>query len=250
MRRSARPRPPADADDAALPLDGGKSLWTARVAARSTIGAGQPIELAVQTSNLQFFDSDTGLSIGHPQARDYMTIEDKITTDESARPRGLHWHMTFVPYDRPVRAAFVGLGRIYDLNVRGYLDNPDVEVVALVDPDEDRREQRQKDWPEAKTFASAAELAGQRPRSRRGRVPAAGPAARRRGSRAARLRLAREPAEADVQRPARGPADAGRRPGERPGAAGDGELPVLLRRCASSRRSPAPARSARSSATT
>ena len=40
--------------------------------------------------------------------------------------------MTFVPYDRPVRAAFVGLGRIYDLNMRGYLDNPDVEVVALV----------------------------------------------------------------------------------------------------------------------
>ena len=67
--------------------------------------------------------------------------------------------MTFVPYDRPVRAAFIGLGRIYDLNVRGYFDNPDVEVVALVDPDEDRREQRQKDWPEAKTFASAAELA-------------------------------------------------------------------------------------------
>ena len=28
----------ADGDDAALPLDGGKSLWTARVAARSTIG--------------------------------------------------------------------------------------------------------------------------------------------------------------------------------------------------------------------
>ena len=67
--------------------------------------------------------------------------------------------MTFVPYDRPVRAAFVGLGRIYDLNVRGYLGNPDVEVVALVDPSEERRAQRQADWPEAATFASAAELA-------------------------------------------------------------------------------------------
>ena len=42
--------------------------------------------------------------------------------------------MSFTPYDRPVRAAFVGLGRIYDLNVRAYLGNPDVEVVALVDP--------------------------------------------------------------------------------------------------------------------
>jgi multiple sugar transport system ATP-binding protein len=58
----------AGADEAALPLDVGKSLWTARVAARSTIAAGQPVELAVQTSNLQFFDADSGLSIGRPQA--------------------------------------------------------------------------------------------------------------------------------------------------------------------------------------
>jgi predicted dehydrogenase len=67
--------------------------------------------------------------------------------------------VSFTPYDRPVRAAFVGLGRIYDLNVRAYVDNPDVEVVALVDPSEDRRAQRQADWPEAETFASVAELA-------------------------------------------------------------------------------------------
>ncbi|MGP0029540.1 MAG: Gfo/Idh/MocA family protein, partial [Acidimicrobiales bacterium] len=67
--------------------------------------------------------------------------------------------MTFAPYDRPVRAAFVGLGRIYDLNMRAYLDNPDVEVVALVDPSEERRAQRQADWPAARTFASVADLA-------------------------------------------------------------------------------------------
>jgi predicted dehydrogenase len=67
--------------------------------------------------------------------------------------------VSFTPYDRPVRAAFVGLGRIYDLNMRAYLDNPDVEVVALVDPSEERRVQRHADWPEAQTFASAAELA-------------------------------------------------------------------------------------------
>jgi predicted dehydrogenase len=66
--------------------------------------------------------------------------------------------VSFTPYDRPVRAAFVGLGRIYDLNVRAYLDNPDVEVVALVDPDEARRAQRQADWPDAATFASTADL--------------------------------------------------------------------------------------------
>jgi predicted dehydrogenase len=67
--------------------------------------------------------------------------------------------VTFTPYDRPVRAAFIGLGRIYDLNVRGYFNNPDVEVVALVDPSEERCAERQADWPAAKTFASAAELA-------------------------------------------------------------------------------------------
>jgi predicted dehydrogenase len=67
--------------------------------------------------------------------------------------------MAFAPYDRPVRAAFVGLGRIYDLNVRAYLDNPDVEVVALVDPSEKRRTQRLTDWPTARTFSSITELA-------------------------------------------------------------------------------------------
>jgi len=67
--------------------------------------------------------------------------------------------VSFVPYDRPVRAAFIGLGRIYDLNVRAYKGNPDAEVIALVDPDEERRAQRQADWPGARVFASAAELA-------------------------------------------------------------------------------------------
>ena len=60
----------------------------------------------------------------------------------------------FVPYDRPVRVAFIGLGRIYDLNVRGYLGNPEAEVVALVDPSPDRRAQR---------LAGLRELCMQRP---------------------------------------------------------------------------------------
>jgi predicted dehydrogenase len=64
----------------------------------------------------------------------------------------------FVPFDRPIRAAFIGLGRIYDLNVRGYLKNPDVEVVALVDPNPDRLAQRQADWPAAACFSSIDEL--------------------------------------------------------------------------------------------
>jgi predicted dehydrogenase len=67
--------------------------------------------------------------------------------------------VTFVPYDRPIRAAFVGLGRIYDLNMRAYAGNPDVEVVALVDPSPERREQRHADWPDAATFPSVEKLA-------------------------------------------------------------------------------------------
>jgi multiple sugar transport system ATP-binding protein len=59
-----------DADEAALVLAGGKSLWTARVASRSKVRSGQPIELAVHTSNLQFFDPESGLSIGHPGSSD------------------------------------------------------------------------------------------------------------------------------------------------------------------------------------
>jgi multiple sugar transport system ATP-binding protein len=55
-------------DESVAALVGGKSLWTARVSARSPVRPNQPIELAVDTSNLQFFDSDSGLSIGHPDA--------------------------------------------------------------------------------------------------------------------------------------------------------------------------------------
>jgi multiple sugar transport system ATP-binding protein len=55
-------------DEAAVALAGGKSVWTARVAARSSARPGGPVELAVDTSNLHFFDPVSGLSIGHPAA--------------------------------------------------------------------------------------------------------------------------------------------------------------------------------------
>jgi multiple sugar transport system ATP-binding protein len=55
-------------DETAVALAGGKSVWTARVAARSSARPGSPVELAVDTSNLHFFDPVSGLSIGHPQA--------------------------------------------------------------------------------------------------------------------------------------------------------------------------------------
>ena len=57
-----------DETEAAMVLAGGKSLWTARVAARSRVRPSQRIELAVHTANLQFFDPVSGLSIGHPDA--------------------------------------------------------------------------------------------------------------------------------------------------------------------------------------
>ncbi|HTU04298.1 MAG TPA: ABC transporter ATP-binding protein, partial [Trebonia sp.] len=55
-------------DDAGLVLAGGKSLWTARVSSRSAARVGQPLELAVDTSRLYFFDPVSGESIGHPLA--------------------------------------------------------------------------------------------------------------------------------------------------------------------------------------
>jgi multiple sugar transport system ATP-binding protein len=62
----------ADNDDeegaSVATLISGKSLWTARVSARSQVRPGQPIELSVDTHRLQFFDPHTGLSIGHPKA--------------------------------------------------------------------------------------------------------------------------------------------------------------------------------------
>ena len=57
-------------DEAAVALAGGRSLWTARVAARSSVRPGSPVELAVDTSNMHFFDLVSGLSIGHPEAGD------------------------------------------------------------------------------------------------------------------------------------------------------------------------------------
>ena len=65
---------------------------------------------------------------------------------------------TFTPIDRPVRSAIIGLGRVFDLNVRAYVDNPDAEVVAIVDTSESRRLLRHAEWPEAAVFASVDEL--------------------------------------------------------------------------------------------
>jgi ABC-type sugar transport system ATPase subunit len=53
-------------DDTVAALIGGKSLWTARVATRSVVRPGAPLELAVDTSRLHFFDPMSGEAIGYP----------------------------------------------------------------------------------------------------------------------------------------------------------------------------------------
>ncbi len=47
------------------------------------------------------------------------------------------------------RIGIAGLGRIFDLNVRGYLDHPEAEVVALCDISPTWRAQRAKEFPNA-----------------------------------------------------------------------------------------------------
>jgi multiple sugar transport system ATP-binding protein len=58
----------ADEDEASAALVGGKSLWTARVSKECQVRHGQPLELAVDTRYLHFFDPATGASIGYPPA--------------------------------------------------------------------------------------------------------------------------------------------------------------------------------------
>jgi multiple sugar transport system ATP-binding protein len=55
--------PQDEEDESAVPLYEGKSLWTARVDARSKVRVGDRAELGVDTRNLHFFDPDSGLAI-------------------------------------------------------------------------------------------------------------------------------------------------------------------------------------------
>lgn len=57
-----------------------------------------------------------------------------------------------LPLGRPARVGIVGLGRVYDLTVRGLRSNPDVTVVALCDRDDRRLSERGAEWPDAEQF--------------------------------------------------------------------------------------------------
>ena len=63
-----------------------------------------------------------------------------------------------LPLGRPARVGIVGLGQIYDLTIRGYLDNPDVEMVALCDTDPERLAGAAAEWPTAACVADLDEL--------------------------------------------------------------------------------------------
>jgi predicted dehydrogenase len=68
--------------------------------------------------------------------------------------------MTALPLGRPARVGIVGLGRIYDLTVRAYRDNPDADVVALCDRDPARLAERGAEWPDAKQYTDYDEFLG------------------------------------------------------------------------------------------
>jgi predicted dehydrogenase len=48
-----------------------------------------------------------------------------------------------------LRVGFVGLGRVFDLNIRGYVDNPDVEIAALCESDKTLLARRAAERPTA-----------------------------------------------------------------------------------------------------
>jgi multiple sugar transport system ATP-binding protein len=70
--------PREEKDESAIPLDEGKTLWTARVSARSGVRAGDQIELGVDTSKMHFFDPESGLAIGAGPGRRRPTVLSSV----------------------------------------------------------------------------------------------------------------------------------------------------------------------------
>ena len=59
---------------------------------------------------------------------------------------------------RKLRVGFVGLGRVFDLNVRGYLDHPEAEIAALCDADPAILARRAAEHPQARATRDFADL--------------------------------------------------------------------------------------------
>jgi multiple sugar transport system ATP-binding protein len=82
--------PQGEEDESAMPLHEGKSLWTARVNARSGVRAGDRIELGVDTSNMHFFDPVSGLAIGDNKvagSRSATNKQQSPDAENTASPR-------------------------------------------------------------------------------------------------------------------------------------------------------------------
>ena len=61
---------------------------------------------------------------------------------------------------KKLRVGIAGLGRIFDLNCLGYIDHPEVEVVALCDADPALLRKRGKMFPDAQTTTRYEEMLG------------------------------------------------------------------------------------------
>ena len=96
---------------------------------------------------------------------------------------------------RKLRIGFVGLGRVFDLNVRGYLHHPEAEIAALCERDPALLARRAAEHPDA--LATADFEAFLRAGSRRDRDPHAASAARGDDGRRAGGRRACQRAKAD-----------------------------------------------------
>ena len=59
---------------------------------------------------------------------------------------------------RKLRVGFVGLGRVFDLNVRGYLGHPEAEVAALCDADSAILARRAAEHPGARATSDFQDL--------------------------------------------------------------------------------------------
>jgi multiple sugar transport system ATP-binding protein len=73
-----------DDESTGIPVGENQSLWTARVNPKSEVHGGREVSLSVDTTELHFFDPETGLAIGHPDAPHEGRGADDAKADQPA----------------------------------------------------------------------------------------------------------------------------------------------------------------------